>query len=731
MKKFLLFFIAIIISLNVLSFFSDPIPKTSENNSNYTINQIFSIKPAYSADNILVNALDKSTSQEKWIFGLWNFSLSLVNIILIGVLLFLAIVNIVHFNYDTYQLKKYLMPLFIAVLLANFSMFISRAVVEFTGALTNELAGNTQEIAKGIQTGLHLNVGDTVEWIIQFTGKGDKVGQVMGGLEIGILILYGLLGVVIALVVAIIMFILGLILYLRLYVLFLLAGVAPVAWICMVLPATQGLFKQWWTWFLRFAFIGPLVALILKVASVIGNASGGSASESGASMFGTIGVVFIIVVLMIAAIIAPFAIGGMFAVPGLKQLGGFLKNQATNFYKGNATLQSIGARLSAPQKLREEKASYAANLAAAQGKYEAEQGITGWARAKKSEAFEGIKEGDKLKTLSAITGVGRKIDLSPEQKMAKRDNFKKEFGNQFASEDDAKKFFDNLGKGKAKKMGTVELQMAIEMANQAGVLDDVKDKALDYAIKDKKFNSKDQDAIFNTMLKEEVKQISSKASSGQAFDKVSGHVNSDVIAKAIAENINNKNMSQGNKEISIKNNAEHVSKYLSSNFDDPHAKELFKMIKQMYEKGRFAGSPDVQSKFKPLVDNDKAQENVVNSLPLTSTNPVDQKIERENIKQSFGKIINTKLDTSSNPSKQKENIDHMNAAIKAMQAKDASFDPTDDISIEKFFSNNDNKSVFEHMDQTEINKLKANFNDNWSPLKSQYDSIQKQIIGGI
>lgn len=243
---------------------------------------------------------NNASSGNKWVFDVWDFSLSLVNIALIGILIFLGIVNILHLNYDTYQLKKILLPLVIFVILANLSLFICRGIIDFSDALTNTFLKDWSQIASGIKTGVLGNTGIGILGIIFSLGIISAVAT--GGLAIGPIIGAAILAIIIGLLLIFLpVLIIAVILYIRSFIILLLAAVSPLAFAFGVLPATQGLFKKWWDWFLRWVFMGPVILLLLKIASIIGK----STNEEW-NFFGFIGTVGLI----IAAIMVPWLLAG-------------------------------------------------------------------------------------------------------------------------------------------------------------------------------------------------------------------------------------------------------------------------------------------------------------------------------------------------------------------------------------------------------------------------------------
>lgn len=351
-KKFITIILTLVFACNL--FF---IPISNNSLSSYS----FGPHHAYAANGTLAGDLTPGESGESWIFDIWNFSLSLVNMVLIGILLFLAAVNILNLNVDTYALKKFLLPLIVSVILANFSMFICRAIVEFATALTGTFLKDYNEIVDGILTGLSFGSKQTlIQWSAQLasTSGSSSLSNTIG---IGEMLIYLFLGIIGSLIVCIVVLLLSLLLYVRWFVVLILASVAPIAFIFMVLPLTQNLFRQWWSWFLRWVFIGPLVSFVLYVAAVVGKSS---QSGTGTHSWVSVLVLFIITIgLLILALFIPFMLGGQvfnkitstakgvggFAgkyVPGIRHansfVGGVIKKNQANLEASNRSMEELG-----------------------------------------------------------------------------------------------------------------------------------------------------------------------------------------------------------------------------------------------------------------------------------------------------------------------------------------------------------------------------------------------------
>ena len=230
----------------------------------------------------------------QWIFNIWRIALSLANVVVIAMLIFVATVNITHLQYDTYAIKKSLPLLIIGIIMANFSLLICRMIVDAAQVLTNTFAQDARGLTENLLCGMGFQLSSNQ---IYFLLLSNPEGVVAGGLIVVILTL-------VATMIAV--FILAFLLWIRKFVIFLCVAVAPVAFIMYAFPPTQTVFKQWWSWFLKWTFMGPVVMFLLWAAGQIGQ--GNCATISGGPY--SISAQFAVCGVLYMAAVVPFKLGG-------------------------------------------------------------------------------------------------------------------------------------------------------------------------------------------------------------------------------------------------------------------------------------------------------------------------------------------------------------------------------------------------------------------------------------
>jgi hypothetical protein len=242
--------------------------------------------------------------------GVWRVMLNLVDIGLLLFLIFIAFANILRIDVNTYAIKKSLPMLLIGVLLANLSLLISRALVEFAEAIMRTFIqsspGGTDAFVNNLVNAVYMGgfsalqtAGGEAGTLAAFIGLVAFAGLAFG-LGGGLIVLV-FLAVILVFIPAIAFLILAFLLYIRTYVIVFLVCIAPAAFITLAIPPLQGLFKRWWSEFTRWVFMGPVVFFFLWLAVKFYEAAGQKTN------FGT----YLIILLMVyLAIMTPFKMGG-------------------------------------------------------------------------------------------------------------------------------------------------------------------------------------------------------------------------------------------------------------------------------------------------------------------------------------------------------------------------------------------------------------------------------------
>ncbi len=178
--------------------------------------------------------------QKEW-QAVRNITLSILTL---GILI-IAFANILNFDLEKYGLNKMIPKLVLGILGTYFSFFICAILLEVASALQNLLlSGNTLDMAK---------IGN-----IDFEGfRSGATGAA------GMAVAETIFLILLLIIVVVAMLYLVIVLIVRVVVIWFLVALAPLAFMMNVLPFTEFLFKQWWSKFAKWVFMGPAIAFLL------------------------------------------------------------------------------------------------------------------------------------------------------------------------------------------------------------------------------------------------------------------------------------------------------------------------------------------------------------------------------------------------------------------------------------------------------------------------------------
>lgn len=291
-------------------------------------------RPLGSFTSYIVDKATKSSTGR----GPWASILALTNIVVVLVLLGVAFATIFHIQVDTYGIKKVLPALIVGVILSNLSLLISKNIIDFAQVLSATFIGsNSNELVDGLSKALIGGAGVTLGEFASkpegfLTGTATIVGigvaATITGLAPLAIIATLLLLALLLLLPAILFGILAFLLYARTVILIFLVAVSPVAFIAMAFPPTQSLFRQWWTQFLRWVFMAPVVFFLLWLAKEFTPTGGGNLASYA-----------LVLILTYLAIQVPFKLGGavMSVYGGVgKKLATFAGTKGSSYGQGLA-----------------------------------------------------------------------------------------------------------------------------------------------------------------------------------------------------------------------------------------------------------------------------------------------------------------------------------------------------------------------------------------------------------
>ncbi len=298
-------------------------------------------------------------------YNAWQVMRSFANVGFVIVFLIIIFSQISSIGISNYGIKKMLPRLVIAAILVNVSFIICQVAIDISNILGGSIVslldntavfgstGNQDDagtIAGGILAGT-LVIGGTV------AAGAATVGLAGGVLGAAALLLPVLLAALLAIVVTVF------ILATRKVVIILLVVLAPLAFLAMLLPNTENLFKQWRKILVSMLLVYPMIGLLFGGSTLAAKIIVGTGTDALQQIVG-------LIVLFVPLLLTPSLLqASLKAVPAL---GGFASKLAS---KANSNLSA-----SANKRLKPLVDSALANRAANRtwlGKERVKRGIMG------------------------------------------------------------------------------------------------------------------------------------------------------------------------------------------------------------------------------------------------------------------------------------------------------------------------------------------------------------------
>ncbi len=219
-----------------------------------------------------ISSTDSSTGEEGAVSVGWRLSRDIVNLFLIFILLYIAIATILQIS--GYGAKELLATLIIIAFIVNFSLVITKMIIdasnvlamEFYGKffLTNPQSGVNEFNASTILLG-RLNPGDFFAASQKYAGE-KEFADLMNNFTI--VFLFGGIMLVIA---GFVFAALGILFIIRTAVLMILMVLAPLAFCAMILPGTKKHATDWWSSLFNQSFFAPAALFMLWLSAKVLN----------------------------------------------------------------------------------------------------------------------------------------------------------------------------------------------------------------------------------------------------------------------------------------------------------------------------------------------------------------------------------------------------------------------------------------------------------------------------
>lgn len=249
---------------------------------------------AQEASNNLVSQISKEQNLQ-----LWEFSRSLVNYALVGMLILSAFGTLTRFGGESYSIKKILPNLIIGFFLANFSLFICRIILELADSLTLTTTGIFTS-ATGSTSFAEVMFPDFIEGVVGVLITTGVISTLVGSTGVGFI--FAVIGAILLIFFpAIVMTALLAMVIVRFYVVQYLVAFSPIAFIALATPFTQKWFQAWWKQLGLWVFMKPIGYAFLSLGAIV----------ISSNLGGTLVSYIVGLLAMVAAITIPFKAGGI------------------------------------------------------------------------------------------------------------------------------------------------------------------------------------------------------------------------------------------------------------------------------------------------------------------------------------------------------------------------------------------------------------------------------------
>ena len=194
------------------------------------------------------------------VYDYWQKILTYANILFVIVFLVVIYSQITGAGISNYGIKKMVPKMIVGVILVNLSFYLCALLVDLSNLAGNSAFGFITSIGSG-STG-----ATTGSWISQ----GNTFSDIALGILAGAATLYFALSALIAglIFIAIIAVTTVFLLGVRQALIIFLVIVSPLAFVAMLLPNSESLYKKWWMMFKSLLLLYPIIGIVYGASSL-------------------------------------------------------------------------------------------------------------------------------------------------------------------------------------------------------------------------------------------------------------------------------------------------------------------------------------------------------------------------------------------------------------------------------------------------------------------------------
>jgi len=279
-------------------------------------------------------------------YAYWSRIRDYANVLFVIAFLVIIYSQLTGHGIDNYGIKRMLPKLVVGIILVNVSFYLCGLMVDLSNLIGKSAYQfiAAPKVGDDVPNGSWSQSGNSVTTIVAIATT------VAAGLFAMSAILSALIFICITVVTTV--FLLGV----REALVILCVILSPLAFVAMLLPNTENLFKKWWTVFKATLLVYPTIGLIYGASSLAAGILQGSVSDlDGTDTVRVIKQVLAAVLMFAPLLAVPKLIAAAMAVGGLASMVGRLQDRANKFLNDRAQSKLDSSTYGQYMKHRKEK----------------------------------------------------------------------------------------------------------------------------------------------------------------------------------------------------------------------------------------------------------------------------------------------------------------------------------------------------------------------------------------
>ena len=204
------------------------------------------------------------------VYSYWSKIRDYANILFVVFFLFVIYSQMTGYGLDNYGIKRILPKLIVGVIVVNASFYICGLLVDLSNVVGSSAFNFVSTAAVG-----DIPAGD---WSNSDSGWINKIAGLALVLTVGYFALAAVISMLLFVVITAVttIFLLGV----REAIIIMCIVLSPLAFVAMIMPNTEGLYKKWWSAFKAALMVYPMVGLVYGASNLAARILGSGLKES-------------------------------------------------------------------------------------------------------------------------------------------------------------------------------------------------------------------------------------------------------------------------------------------------------------------------------------------------------------------------------------------------------------------------------------------------------------------